>query len=67
MVMEQTSGKNESIKNISCYESFIKELSKLENSRWPETDMLGKCDLIRNILIEREKVLSNEFLKYLNN
>lgn len=67
MVSEQPSGKNSAMKNISWYELSIQELSNLENSRWSETDMSEKCDLIKNILIEREKVLSEEFSQTLNN
>ena len=34
MISEQTSGKNNSMKNLSWYELSIKELSHLENSCW---------------------------------
>ena len=65
MVMEKSSEKISHMKNISWYEAFVLETGKLENSRWSEADMLGKCDLIRKILNEREKVLSEELLNYL--
>ena len=42
MVMEQTSGENNTMKNLSWYELSIKELGHLENSRWPETNMYEK-------------------------
>lgn len=65
MVNEQPSETNDNVKNISWYEAFVEEISKLETSRWAKTDMLAKCGLIRDILEIREDVITKELSKYL--
>lgn len=65
MVDKEPVKANTNIRNISWYEDFVREISRLEKSRWKETDMLAKCGLIRDILEAREPVITRELSKYL--
>lgn len=58
--METKSG----LRNISWYEENIADVSKLENSRWEDCDMLKKCDTIRSILEVRKKLITEELSRY---
>lgn len=64
LMLEETVTAENGVKNLSWYEENIADVSRLENSRWEECDMLSKCDMIRTILTARKEVLSNELSDY---
>lgn len=52
------------LENLAWYEANLTDLSRMENSRWNECDMVEKCDMIKEVLEIRKEVLSEEFSKY---
>ena len=62
MIENRSIEKESGMRNLSWYQEYLIEISKLENSRWSSCDMLEKCELIREILRMRRDVLSQEFL-----
>ena len=49
------------LRNLSWYQNNLREIGKLENSRWVSDNMQEKCELIRQILMIRKDVLTTEF------
>ena len=51
--------KNElEIKNMLWHRENTETINSLENSRWNTADLLGKCDLIKEILLIRKDVIT---------
>lgn len=63
MTAEQAIETKSGLKNLSWYRNDLSEISELENSRWISSNMLEKCELIREILNIRNTVISEEFQK----
>ena len=63
MIAEQANETESGLRNLSWYQNDLWEISKLENSRWISSNMIEKCELIREILNIRNAVISVEFQK----
>ena len=63
MTAEQAIETKNGLRNLSWYRNDLSEISELENSRWISSNMLEKCELIREILNIRNTVISEEFKK----
>ena len=63
MTAEQAIETKSGLRNLSWYRKYLLEISELENSRWISSNMLEKCELIREILNIRNTVISEEFQK----
>lgn len=50
------------IRNLRWYTYYMAEISQLEHSRWEKTDMLQKCEEIKDILKIRKEVLTSELV-----
>ena len=61
MIAEESIETESGLKNLSWYEEYLTEISRLENSRWASGNMIEKCEMIREILTVRMDVLTAEF------
>lgn len=61
MISPEPNETENSVKNLEWYRQNIGQISYLEHVRWNKTNMLEKCDTIREVLTVRKEVLTRIF------